>query len=155
MLRSNFFVWHKIPSLNSAFLGFLVISRNLWHITISKKPRAVRRVLSRRYFFCDAPHLTTSAKKSHLSAPCSHLLKISFFVGSVAWYKIPSLKRTFLRTISNNRRAVRRVLSRRYFFCVAPHLTTSAKKWHLSAPCSFFLTVLQFTSLKSISLLDW
>ena len=43
---------------------FLVISRNLRHITISKKPRAVLRVLSRGFFFCDAPHLTASDKKS-------------------------------------------------------------------------------------------
>ena len=42
---------------------FVVKSRNLRHIPKSKTPRAVRRVLSRGVFFCDAPHLTTFDNK--------------------------------------------------------------------------------------------
>ena len=62
---------------------FLVISRNLRHIAKSNRPRAVRFVLSRGLFICDAPHLTTSNEKSKLFwqisyAPYSHLLKIHF-----------------------------------------------------------------------------
>ena len=48
------------PSTNSKFL---VISRNLRHTPKSKRPWAVRFVLSQGLFFCDALHITASDKK--------------------------------------------------------------------------------------------